>query len=283
MEIKSNEEILNLIKEACAGNKKAYEELYGRYKKAIRGYISSRYFYKDVRAIEKERDIDSRIRAIEQDTWIAVWEKISTYEAARASFYKFICFWADIMVKRYFSKKREINFSAFEQEDSGQTAEEIIDNISFEAQDFPSDEFLSKCEQFLKATFSEGGPPHQLLSFGFSKLISGWGPQEIVQKLSPVLLQKLTNQLIVSYKEESLLPDYAIKDCFGPLENKMAEKVKDALEDETSRGIYAKLLNAFVADTFLENYYGKDPEHNISDWSNKVGKRVLKLLNAREK
>lgn len=266
MKTRNPQEISDLIIEASKGNKEAYEKLCQQYKRTIKGHISSRCFYRD-----------DAIAAIEQDTWVAVWEKISTYKPEKASFYTFVCFWADIMVRRYFSKRKEIPISALIPQDSEVSAEEIMDNLFFETQVFPYEEFLAKCEQFLKLTFSQGGPPHQLISFGFNKLLCGWGPSEIVEKLSPVLLEKLTDHLIAGYKEESSLADYIIKDCFNPLKEKMTEKVKDVLEDEISRDTYVKLLENKVADTALENYYGKDPEHNISDWSNKVSKRVARL------
>ncbi|MEI8348870.1 MAG: hypothetical protein WCI77_01850 [Candidatus Omnitrophota bacterium] len=272
MQTKNPQEISELISEASKGNKEAYEKLCQKYKQTIKGYISSRCFFRD-----------DAVAVIEQDTWVAVWEKISTYKSEKASFYTFVCFWADIMVKRYFSKRKEIPISALIPEDSEATAQDIMDKLSFATQIFPCEEFLAKCEQFLKLTFSKGGPPHQLISFGFNKLLRGWGPQEIVEKLSPVLLEKLAGQLILSYQEESCLADYIVEDCFSPLKGKLVEKVKDVLKDQISRDTYVQLLEKKAAETFLENYYGKDPEHNISDWSNKVSKRVARLLQTRDK
>jgi DNA-directed RNA polymerase specialized sigma24 family protein len=266
MKTRNPQEILKLVKQASQGNKEAYEELHQRYKKTVRGRISSSCFYRD-----------DAIDDIEQDTWEIVWEKISTYEPEQSSFYTFVCFWANIMLKRYFSKRREVPISTLVPQDCDVTAQDILENLLSKAKIFPSDELLAKYEQFLRLTFSKGGPPHQLISFGFNKLLYGWGPQEIVEKLSPVLLERLTDQLISSYKEESCLADYIVKDCFNPLKQKMSEKVKNVLEDQVSRDTYAKLLESKAADTVLKDYYGRDPEHNISDWSNKVGKRVARL------
>jgi hypothetical protein len=197
-------------------------------------------------------------------------------------FYHFICNWARFIVKRHIPGSREINISDYRYrcESSGEEEndEELLDRIHVKTEYFESEEVLKRYALFTRMTFSQGGPPHQVIVFGFNKLITGWGPQEIVKELSPRLLLMLSEQLILSYKEESSLPEYAVRECFEPLKKKMDIILAKVLEDEVSKKTYIDLLNIKVGETILKDYYNKEPAHNISDWSYKVRQRVLKIL-----
>lgn len=278
---KQDSEEANLTTNFTKGSQEAYEKLYLKYRHAIRGYISYRclpWVHQKARSTLKEKEVDQRIKEVEQETWSQIWEKRADYDKDRASFYCFVRYWAEIMVKRQFYKKsRDIPFSSFENEENEIPAADTIDKISIKDIIPLQDEYLDKCRQFLKITFSEGGPPHQLIVFGFSKLLRGWGPQAVVKELSPEVLKNLTDRLCVNYQEESSLPGYIIKDCFKPLQDKMPKKVEEVLQDEASRKAYVKLLRIIVGESILKAYYGSDPEHNISDWSNKVAKKAARL------
>lgn len=275
----------DLIKNASSGDAGSFQELQRRYKSAIRGYIAGRCFPGLARSVRgaKEKDVDQNIKEIEQNTWIEVWNKIPGYEPAKSSFYRFVCIWADYMIKRYFSRKerKEIPFSALDddrQSNGEKSSTEVLERVPFPEDDLFRDEYLEKCIEFLKITFSEGGAAHQLEVFGFNKLISGWGPKGIVVELSSSFLKDLCRQLISSYKAESCLPGYIVDDCFLPLVRKMEVRVSEDLEDENSRVAYAGLLDEKTGETVLRSYFGKDPEHNVSDWSDKVRRRVLRLI-----
>jgi len=273
-----NKETLNLIEEFLKGDKRAYEELYLRYKNSIRGYIAGRCFWigQNVKGIA-EKDVDPRIKDMEQNTWKEMLQKISTYDSSKASFYTFICYWANIIIKRYsFRAVIEMPISALKDQDGEETDEEFLGRIGGQTQIFPSDECLDKYNEFLEITFSQCGPPHQLITFGFNKLID-WGPQDIVKELSLVLLRELTERLISDFEGESKLPAYIVRNCFKPLKDKMDKKLKEVLEDEVSKNTYINLIENKTGKTVLKNYYGKDPEHNISDWSDKVLKRIRRL------
>ena len=286
LKIKDRNKETDLIKGILDGDEAAFKQLRQRYKNAIRGYIASRSFFwtrQSIKGVEKESDIDHEIQEIEQETWIEVWKKISTYDSEKASLYRFIRIWADIMIKRNFYKKnREVLISSLKghlpEEDSQESIEETLDRIFIKTSIVSPEEYLENCEKFLKLTMSYGGPPHQIIVFGFNKLIEGWGPKDIVKELSPSGLRDLSQKLAFSYREESRLPGYTVDNCFKPLNEKMSKKVEEVLEDEVSRKTYINLLRLIVGRSILNQYYGKDPEHNISDWSDKVRKRVLRLI-----
>lgn len=160
-------------------------------------------------------------------------------------------------------------------------ADKITGRKDFKLSTMSPEEPLEKYELFLKITFKEGGHPHQLVAFGFNKLLTGWGPKEIVEKLSSKSLKTLADKLIMDYKEESKLPGYIVNYAFKPLKGKMDKKVEDVLEKRDSKNKYKKLLKKKVGGTKLKDYYGNNPEHNISDWSDKVGKRVLMKIRKR--
>ncbi len=259
-----------LIKKASNGDKEAFDKLYKNYHNSIKGYIVSHL-------VDRSYTED-----IEQETWSKISQIICDYDPKRGSFYSFIRYWAGIMVLRVNSKIfkwwKEQLFSEFPDEGESENGEESIDRKNFKPSDTSPEYFLEKCEKFLKITFKCGGLPHQLIAFGFNKLLTGWGPNEIVEELSSERLKVLTEKLIMDYKQESKLPDYIVDKAFKPLKKKMRKKVKDVLGQRDLENLYEKLLDKIIGVTKLENYYGKNPVGNIADWSYKVREKVMREI-----
>lgn len=266
----SSKKELDLIKKASDGDEEAFGKLYKNYKNSIKGYISSHL-------VDSSYTEDT-----EQDTWSKISQIISDYDSKKGSFYSFVHYWARIMVLR----KNSENFKRwkgqllldFPDKGDSESGEESIERKSFNPLDISPEEFLERCEEYLKVTFNSGGLPHQLIAFGFNKLLTGWSPKEVVRELSPKRLKKLTEKLIADYKDESKLPDYIVIRIFKPLKEKMKEKLKSILGRRDSKDLYQKLLNKIVGLTKLKDYYGKNPEGNISDWTYKVKERVLRKI-----
>lgn len=264
------EKEIRLIKRASRGDGVAFDYLYKNYRNSIKGYIASHL-------VDRSYTED-----IEQETWSKIFQIISDYDSQKGSFYSFIRYWAGIMVLRVNSKIfkwwKEQLFSEFPGEGESENAEKSIDSKNFKPSDTIPEYFLEKYEKFLKITFKCGGLPHQLIAFGFSKLLTGWGPKEIVEELSSERLKVLTEKLIMDYKQESKLPDYILDKTFEPLKKKMGKKVKGVLGQKDSENLYKKQLDKIIGMTKLENYYGKNPEGNIADWSYKVRKKVMREI-----
>lgn len=251
--MEKNKEVLELVFKAKKGDKEAFNQLYIKYQRSILGYITSRCSNK-----EDAEDIA-------QMTWAEVFERIKEYDTEKCSFYRFVIHWAEIMRKRNYKKAKPERIKEEELKEE-KRSEEVFD--------------INEIEKLLRVTFSDGGPPHQLIAFGFNKLLSGWGPKKIVEKLSSLTLRKLCEKLIEEYRNESLLPIERIEEFFQSLKVRMENRVDEIL-DETSRKVYKEILKKRVGETTLKEYFGKDPEHNISDWSDKVKKRVFRIWKGR--
>lgn len=242
------------LDEFTRGSEKAFDCLFNEYKKAIRGYILAHCF----------GQLKQRADDIAQETWYIIWEKREQFDTSR-SFYSFVCYWAGIMIKRQLN-----NLS----EEISLDDENLNEEIMLSGDNFFSSSLNNKIEDLFKVTFSIGGPPHQLIAFGFNKLLSQWNPRTIVKELSSLSLGELLHILIHDYIAASHMPEELVNSLFRPLAFQMTKLVNDALDDEVSRNAYKELLFVQVQDTLLKQYFGQDPVHNISDWTYKVRSRV---------
>lgn len=243
-----------LLEKFVTGDKGAFHKLYKRYTKAIMGFISARCY----------GALKSRVNDIHQETWAVIWEKHAQYNGEH-SFYSFVRFWAEIMIKRAFSGK-----------EAPLSLEDMTGEPEIPIQPEPTEESLEMLEGLLKFIFTSAGPPHQVYAFGFNKLLSGWKPGKIVRELSDILFQKLHSIFIEDYRIRSCLPELYLKELFVPLSERLFFKTGDVLDDLTSRENYKNLLDTIVGQTAFRDFYSRNPEHNITDWSYKVKQRILK-------
>lgn len=249
-----NDRYQKLLTDFTCGYPKAFSTLFKKYKKAIKKYIASHCFG------SLKHDIDD----IEQETWIRIWEKKDEFDTNR-SFYSFVCYWAKIMIKRTIKKNRSILVL-----DDDTLNENLMASDSFSCQDNTSD----KLDDLFRVTFTIGGPPHQLIAFGFNKLLSQWKPKTIVRHLSALSLKDLSGILIKDYTAASCLSEDYVQYLFRPLCLNMFLPVYKVLEDEISRNTYKAILHKNVGKTLLNEYFSKNTIHNISDWTYKVQNRV---------
>lgn len=137
--------------------------------------------------------------------------------------------------------------------------------------------------------FPQCGPPHQLLSFGFNRLLSHWRkkPKLISEELSDEILYNLTDLFIQDFIKEihkenpdtsiHSLYDFFIKEYFQPLKECLHKLVVDVLSDRDDKSRYQVDLKKITGETLLMDYYTGKPEKHISDWTDKVMKRLTKL------
>lgn len=249
--MKCKKEDLNLIKKAVKGNPKSFSQLYEKYHRAIRGFIASR--------CPNDEDVND----LEQDIWIHINKKLDRYDPEKGAFYTFV--------------KKSAHFKILDYYETLYINEELEDNTpAVEGHNAEKEEREEVYRTFLSLTFSKGGPPHQLIAFGFNKLLKK-GPKKLVAKHTDVLLTKLSEVLILSYIEQSFIPENKVRECFQTLRIQMDKRVREVLEKHDSLEKYQKIMDKKVGNTCLKDYYGKNPEHNIADWSNKVKNRLLKL------
>lgn len=230
------------------------------------------------------------------DTWELVVKKIHKYDETRASLYRFACLYADGEISRYFEKKKKE-----EKLTIGERIACVAEEITPEEEIIlrqNAQEQLRKYDLLLATTLRFGGQAHHILAFGFSEIIfplekpdgairnassgslgspptsglrqesrrgrvSGC-PRRVVTELSDTVLRQLSQSFEEKYEQYSMMPKQATQQSFKHLKQKMKRQAKNR--------------QISVGETCLHNYYGKDPEHNVSDWAYKVKQRVKQFI-----
>lgn len=260
----------HLIHKVQKEDQQAFETLFNKYKDRLYGFIR----YKCL----NDQDADD----IAQNVWIQIFEKIKTYNIAYSKFYNFLSFRAVYEILKFYKNNYVKLFVLFsrlmkrfpELEDEkelldllakSQTIQTSFDHLTIKADIY---------EELLTITFRSNSPPHQIIVFGFSKLLE-WKPQDIVRELSEEQLKNLAGKLEEDYLLITELASDVVKSCFQPLHRKMKQKLNEVLEDSKTAAIYASLLDRQIGMTRLAEYYTtKAPEENISQWWYAVVRRI---------
>jgi RNA polymerase sigma factor (sigma-70 family) len=260
------------IARAQHGDRRAFDELYGAHAPALRGFIRPR--------VAHDQDADD----VSQQTWIRVWEKLSTYDPSRASFHTFVRYWAGIMLLRHYDalkRRRGVEAlvtelcSRFPDLAKEQDMAAVIERLTRRTIEPPEpDAPVEVYAELLRMTFAGASPPHQLIAFGFSK-VSGWTPRKIAAELSDVPLRDLAGRLETAYLEQSKLPAAVLEPGFAPLRAGLGRRFDDAVHDPKTLSTYPHLHERPVGNTTLRDYYtGDDPAANITQWWHAVQRRV---------
>jgi hypothetical protein len=226
-------------------------------------------------------DVDDLV----QDAWLAVWDRMPSYERARGTaFMAFARPSAVFTLRRHYRKRRKLRererpLSDLEPgsdgSDVGRSEELHLGSVT---DDYPLEVEVDwkVYEDLLRVTFGGPSPPHQLLAFGWSKLIAKWPPRRIVAEHSDTPLKELGAALERAYTEQSGLPSACIEPCFALLHRRMDLGFSEVVFERRTLEIYPELRGRVVGTTVLRDYYGEDPEQNIAHWSGAVRRRVLK-------
>ena len=267
-----------------AQTKVDFDTVYNTHKAQVFGFIRMR----------ANQDADAQ--DIAQETWETINQKLPFYDPALGSFRAFALRWASIMLVRYYStraarRRVEVLFSELgarypdlKDEDLG----ELVGRITKQSHPSVEEEIISvedavrlaeAYDELLRITFEGPSPPHQLLAFGFCKLL-GWEPRRVVGKRSDTLLRHLVEELVTSYVENSPLAEHRIRSCFERLRQHIEQRVGVVIADETTRQTYGAMLERIVGDTTLREYYTNpgEPTANIVQWWYAVRRRVLSAL-----
>jgi hypothetical protein len=127
---------------------------------------------------------------------------------------------------------------------------------------------------------SESGYPHQVLAFCFRHLIEEWSIEKIIQHYSERDLDQMYVEFVNEYSENAGIPVYVVNLYLVNLKKKLASQIKEVISrnDGFTMGKLFSLLEMSVGETFLKDYFGKNQKHDISDWCNKVRRKVLKNM-----
>jgi hypothetical protein len=207
-----------------------------------------------------------------------------TYDPDRACFQAFVKYWAGILLLRYWHAR-----------DDRRRVEALCNDLSRLIESFPGlepDRELNTLVQrivsreiaaevyaeLMRLTFGGSSPPHQLIAFGFCRLLSGWPPQRVAAELSEIPLRRLAQMLGEAYAAESGLPATLVRSYLKPLAAGMDLKFSEAVKDPHTRETYPELSDRIVGDTTLRDYYRGKPEDSIVHWHGSVRRAVRSAI-----
>jgi RNA polymerase sigma factor (sigma-70 family) len=261
-----------LVARARAGERDAFDRLHGLYERAIYGFVR-------VRLAD-----DADAQDVAQDTWVQVWQKLPTYDPARASFVTFVKYWASVLLLRTYDRRdrrrgvevlvRDLVRHTPDLADEAGVSD-ILDRVSVQAE--PSaepEQLLAVYGELLRAMLASPSPPHQLLAFGFIKAL-GWPPRRVAAELSDDQLDQIEAALEQAYRASSQLPDQQQQPSFDPLRQRLRLRFDEAVPDRKTQATYPHLLERVVGDTLLRDYYtGAEPTADLTQWWYAVHRRV---------
>ncbi|WP_287152961.1 hypothetical protein [Candidatus Solincola tengchongensis] len=302
-EIQSKEELLKLLSEAKRGDFEAWRKIKEAYEKKLTPFITY-LVRKNYAPFLKTTDITEIIQDILQEVWELLILRLQKdpqeggYDPEKISRPESFLAW----LKEYFVKPKVIEFKK-------KIENETLQEISCDERKWPSlfdieqhtpEDILLLAQKareeliaswwLLRIVFLCGGYPHQQLSFGFSKLIYGrpsprgleGNPKKVDGQHGSTPLHVLSEEFSRDYASASQLREEDIEKCLEPLMQRLPLKLKEIMaKDKTSLKYYENMADSMVASTCLRDYYVNFRDgykDAIPDWSDKLEKRVLKVL-----
>jgi hypothetical protein len=222
---------------------------------------------------------DDLARDLVQDTWSGVLRRIDTFDSTRGSFWTFTKIWADIVLKRHWQGKttEPVDLDTERAIDAGSEGDAIgVDLPAGLPEGLALDDRLHAARTLLDLlgrVTACSRPPHEIIVFGFSKLL--WKPSEIVGDLSTHPLKSLAARLEEDYLAAVPIP--AIHAAFAPLHEKLTRPLGDLIGDPRTRRGNQRLLARIAGDTTLADYYPSDrgAEAAVTQWWDAVKRAVF--------
>jgi RNA polymerase sigma factor (sigma-70 family) len=252
------------------------DEASRRYNKALVGYIGTR-----VKNEEEAKELAQR-------TWEKCIRSKQNYNPTY-SFYTFLRNCANWIILDYFiktkrSREREILLSNFPELREGIREPDItiLDSgrVATHSRIPSQDSLIIFTELLCMASCCEA-KPHQLITFGYHKLLQ-WKRSEIFQNLSAQTLRELAKNLRNMYIScfqnlvGSLLDE--MNDCFETLFQRLEKTVAEVYTEHNYEALIMNHGHKKVAESKLKDYYGENPEHEITVWSNRIKQKIRDSL-----
>lgn len=234
-----------------------YEQLIQAHQLRLRGFMRSR-----------TRD-DALADDLAQETWVEVLRRIDTFDEAKGSFWAFVLIWAKFVLKRHFASTVP------------EAAHEEGAELGADSRSVNPETALAQARvitELLRRVLACSRPPHEVITFGFSKL--KWRPREIVDELCETPLSNLAERLEREYT--AMVPSPAIRAAFRPLHARLANRLDALLRDPRTRRAHAGLLQRIAGETALQDYLPADSsaEEAVVWWWGFVKRAVLTELQA---
>jgi RNA polymerase sigma factor (sigma-70 family) len=265
-----------LMGKARARSEDAFDQLYQMYHREIRGYVRARCPAGDANDLF-------------QETWAQLWRRISDYDPTRGNFAAFAKYWAGIILMRYYHERRRERpqltqlFSELDQQHENFGRDELAEQIvaraggSLGAEVQASLELSEAYRNLLAQTFSSGAPPHQLVAFGFCKLLD-YTPKRFVASASNTRLDDLVPIFEREYRAEAPALSSQIGMALEPLHRALRRPLSEIITEPATRLAHTALLDRITGQTSPRDYYQDrdNPEPDVSHWIYAVRRKVAK-------
>lgn len=263
-----------LIRQANAGDSDAFNRLWSDHQMALFGFI---------RWQVRCPDADRIAREILADSYLFLRSHISDYDPNRSRFRTFARLHADSLRKKRLRRGREIPVSWVSDPDQDDPSTRLPEPRDPRCS--AEDELIQyeEATRLLRVSFSLSSPPHQLVVFGFNRLL-GWKPRDIVKHLAPLRLSELEVRLENDFVEVSPYDEDFVRSCFSGLRQCMEVALGSLVSHPKARQAYSSLLERVTGSIVLCDFYDAehDPEDSVCKWSNNVWKSLrIRMLEER--
>ncbi|MGD0466780.1 MAG: sigma-70 family RNA polymerase sigma factor [Terriglobales bacterium] len=260
----------------AVGSAQRFEEFRSLYQKEVLGYLRAR--------CARKEDAED----IALNTWKVLWEKISQYDPKRANFAAFAKYWAGLQLLQWYDRwenrpQVSLLFSEIEGRGTDFERDATVDEILARAgqiinTDIPASmEAAENYRNLLTRTFGSHAPPHQLLAFGFCKLLERT-PRDFVSAFSEVTLDHLAEQFEAEYKSEVPMQAAEIESALSALRFDLKYPLSAVLREPATSATYRHLLDRKTGDTRPSDYYQEAPEQSVSHWIYAVRRKVVRQI-----
>ena len=255
-----------LIRQATAGDSEAFNRLWLDHQEALFGFI---------RWQVRCPDSDRIAREILADSYLFLKSHVSEYDPNRSRFRTFARLHADSLRKKRLRRGREIPVSWVSDPDRDDPATRLPE--PHDRRRSVEEELIQyeEATRLLRVSFNLSSPPHQLVVFGFNRLL-GWKPRDIVKNLSPLPLAELEALLENDFVEANPYDEDFVRDCFRGLRQSMEVTFGCLVSHPKARQAYRTLLERVTGSILLRDFYDAehDPEDSVCKWVNNVWKSL---------
>ena len=141
----------------------------------------------------------------------------------------------------------------------------------------PSIEAAESYRNLLVRTFGSHAPPHQLLAFGFCKLLEVT-PRRFVDAFSEVTLDDLAERFEAEYRSEVPTQAAEIESALSGLRFDLRYPLSAVLRESATYATYRHLLDRKAGETRPSDYYQEAPEQSVSHWIYAIRRKIVRQI-----
>lgn len=256
----------------------ALDEMYRRYQRVLRGYLRGR-----CTSLSDAEDLL-------QTTWILILENLDRFDPSKGNFAAFAKYWASITCKRHYDPRNvwlhaTVLFSQLTREPDSESFDQREDLAERASKLRGSEqvELRKSLANIIRIVFEESNPPHQVLAFGFCRLL-GWTPKRFVDELYFQTLREVAERLFADLRQELPEGNVPLSGLQARFMNRLDGTLLEEVLDPATRNRYPALHLQELARTRISEYC-TEPDtsvRNVSHWVYSVTRRLTGKRFAKE-